>query len=212
MEPAPNPAELRQPDGKWKFPAVFAEIAILIFALAGWIDSWMHPLTEIPDQPLSVYEVWLHAEELDGQVIRILGTARFWTVITLELCCPPSCDCNETYGFLRLVSENPTRVNIDCSVDDLITIDLPICQGNECSLTCTPFYPGEIEAFEFTGRLRVSYRQGHPCSLSLTNIDLSTSQQYVGGRWEAIPTGTFTVPLIQPTPIPGACEGWENQP
>jgi hypothetical protein len=212
IEPTPNPSELRQPDGRWKFPAVFAGVAILIFALAGWIDSWMHPLTEIPDQPLSVYEVWQWAEELDGQVIHVQGKADFMIMMTAVLCCPPKCDCNMTDGSLRLVSENPTRVNIDCAIVDLIEIDIPDCQGDECSLTCAPFYPGEIEAFEFTGQLDVFYLRGHPCSLKLTHVDLPASKQWVNGVWEPIPTGTFTIPLAQPTQDPSLCEDWGLPP
>ena len=212
MEPIPNPSELRQPDGRWKFPAVFAGVAILIFALAGWIDSWMHPLTEIPDQPLSVYEVWRQADELDGQVIRVQGKANFGMEMTEMLCCPPKCDCNKTGGWLELVSDHPTRVNIDCSIVDSIVIDTPDCRGDECNLTCTPFYPDEIEAFEFTGQLDVFYLRGHPCSLALVNVDLSASKQWVNGNWEPIPTGTFTIPLAQPTQDPSLCEDWGLPP
>ena len=129
MEPTPNPSKLRQPDRRWKFSAVFAGVAILILALAGWIDFRMHSQTEIPDQPLSVYEVWLRAEELDGQVIRVQGKAEFSIMQSLVLCCPPRCDCNETDGWLELVSENPSLVNIDCSIVDSIEIETPTCRG-----------------------------------------------------------------------------------
>jgi hypothetical protein len=111
-----------------------------------------------------------------------------------------------------LVSENPTLVNIDCSIVDSIEIETPDCQGNECSLTCSPFYPGEIEAFEFTGQLKVSYLRDHPCGLQLTNVDLSASQQFVDGVWEPIPTGTFTVPLVQLPQDPSLCENWGKSP
>ena len=104
----------------------------------------------------------MRAEELDGQVIRVQGKAEFSIMQSLVLCCPPRCDCNETDGWLELVSENPSLVNIDCSIVDSIEIETPTCRGDECSLTCTPFYPDDIEAFEFTGQLSVFYLRATP--------------------------------------------------
>ena len=212
MEPVPDPTELTQSKKTQIMPIVFTGAILLVLALAGWVDSRMHSPTEISDQPLSVYEVWLRAEELDGQLIRVQGKAQFNIMQTLMLCCPPRCDCNETGGWLELVSENPTRVNIDCSIVDSIKIETPSCLGDECSLTCTPFNPDRVEAFEFTGTLRIDYLRGHPCNLQLVNVDLSASQQFVNGVWEPIPTGTFTVPLAQPTQDPSICEDWGKSP
>ena len=212
MEAVPQIPPASQPKRKPIFIGVFVTIIILTSLLAGWIDAGSISSAGISDRPLSVYEVWQWAEELGGQVIRVRGKANFITWMTALLCCPPSCDCNETEGMLWLVSENPTRVNIDCATVDFIDIDTPDCQGNECSLTCTPFYPGEIEAFEFTGTLRIDYLRGHPCYLQLINVDLPASQQLVNGVWGPIPTGTFTVPLAQPIQDPSLCEDWGNSP
>jgi hypothetical protein len=216
MEPVPQPPQVPQPNRKllWlgSSLAIIILVTILVSTLAGEPDEAAISPTGTSNQALSVYEVWLRAEELEGQVIRVQGKADFIFMMTALLCCPPRCDCNQTDGLLRLVSENPTRVNIDCAIVDLIEIDTPACQGDECSLTCTPFYPGEIEAFEFTGQLKVIYVRDHPCGLQLTNVDLSASQQFANGAWEPIPTGTFTVPLLQPTQDPSLCEGRENLP
>jgi hypothetical protein len=216
MEPVPQTPLQQKPNRKLLWLGlclvIIILITILVIILAGRPDEASVSPTETSNQALSVYEVWLRAEELEGQVIRVQGKADFMIMETLMLCCPPSCDCNQTDGLLRLVSENPTRVNIDCAIVDLIEIDTPDCRGNECSLTCSPFYPGEIEAFEFTGQLKVLYVRDHPCSLQLTNVDLSVSQQLVNGGWEAIPTGTFTVPRVQPTQDPSLCENWGKTP
>jgi hypothetical protein len=208
MEPTSAPIQLRQTHRKWLLPGILAGVVLLVIILAVWII----PLAGDSNRPLSVYEVWQRAEELEGQVIRVRGKAEFSIMQSLVLCCPPRCDCNVTDGWLELVSENPTRVNIDCSVVDSIEIETPACAGNECSLTCTPFYPGEIEAFEFTGQLSVFYLRGHVCDLQLINVDLSASQQFVNGAWEPIPTGTFTIPLGQPTQDPSLCEDWGMAP
>jgi len=212
MKPVSQPPLLHKPFRKLLWLDLFSAVIFLAIFLAGCNDAASHASTEVPDQPLSVYEVWLRAEDLEGQVIRVRGKADFMLMMTAVLCCPPRCDCNRTDGSLRLVSENPTRVNIDCAIVDLIEIDIPDCQGDECSLTCTPFYPGDIEAFEFTGQLKVSYVRGHPCGLQLNNVDLSASQQYINGAWEPIPTGTFTLPLAQPTQDPSLCEDWGQSP
>ncbi len=212
MEPVSQPIPLHKPYRKLFWLGLFSAVIILIIFLAGCNDAASHASAEVPDQPLSVYEVWLRAEELESQAIRVRGKADFMRMMTAVLCCPPRCDCNLTDGSLRLVSENPTRVNIDCAIVDLIEIDIPDCQGDECSFTCTPFYPGDIEAFEFTGQLTVSYVRGHPCGLRLINVDLSASQQYVNGNWEPIPTGTFTIPLAQPTQDPSLCEEQAGSP
>lgn len=208
MEPTPAPTQSRQRHRKWLLPGIFTGVVLLVIILAVWII----PMAGNSNRPLSVYEVWLRAEELEGQVIRVRGKAEFSIMHSQVLCCPPRCDCNLTDGWLELVSENPNRVNIDCSVVDSIEIEAPNCAGDECSLTCTPFYPGEIEAFEFSGQLSVYYLRGHPCDLQLINVDLSASQQLVNGAWEPIPTGTFTIPLSQPTQDPSLCEDWGKSP
>lgn len=210
MEPIPQPSPLLEPKRKPFWLGLLLGVILLVLFLAGRIDAGSLSPAGNANQPLTVYEVWKRAENLEGQVIRVQGKADLVVIMTAMLCCPPSCDCNQTDGLLCLVSESPDRVNIDCAVVDLIEIEIPDCRGNECSLTCSPFYPGEIEAFEFTGELQISYVRGHPCGLRLINVDLSASQQFVNGTWEPIPTGTFTVPLVQPTQDPSLCEEWEE--
>lgn len=212
MEPVPQPPQRLQMNRKLLWLGLGMVIIILVITLAGEPDKPSISPTETSNQALSVFEVWQRAEELEGQVIRVQGKADFMMSTTLVLCCPPSCDCNETSGLLRLVSENPTRVNIDCAIVDLIEIDTPDCRGDECSLTCTPFYPGEVEAFEFTGQLKVFYVRDHPCGLQLIHVDLTASQQFVDGAWGPIPTGTFTIPGGGPNQDPSLCEDWEETP
>lgn len=212
MPSTPMPPLLPQVNSKRALPGIIAGVIVLVLILAGWLDTGSFSSAGITNRTLSVYEVWRQAEALDGQVIRVQGKANFMIIMTAMLCCPPRCDCNQTEGWLWLVSDNPTVVNIDCAWIDFIEIDTPDCQGDECSLTCTPFNPDKIEAFEFSGQLSVFYLRGHPCSLKLIHVDLPASKQMVNGNWEPIPTGTFTIPLVQPTQAPSLCEEWGKSP
>ena len=107
MEPIPHPTPLPHPNRKPILPGLFAGIIILVIILAVWIDAGSISSAGISDRPLSVYEVWLRAEELDGQVIRVQGKAEFSIMESLVLCCPPRCDCNETRRMAQVGEREP---------------------------------------------------------------------------------------------------------
>ncbi|MBE2220978.1 MAG: hypothetical protein IAF02_05530 [Anaerolineae bacterium] len=153
-----------------------------------------------------VTEVWKDVRGLAGKRICVNGKAEYSIATTLSLCCPASCDCNETFGEVRLISEEKITYNPRVSIIDYISLDSPTCKGNECQITCSPFNPEGIEYFHLIGTLSVTSRNGEPAWLKLTDLDMQNSRQFVNGKWEPIPTGTFVKPLATATPVPNSCE------
>lgn len=167
-----------------------------IFVLKKWGLS-SYPQSNV----LRVDQVWANAEKLDGQVIHIRGKLEGITYQTLQLCDPPTCDCNQSGANYSLVSDSDTIYNQGCSSKD--TIELPLeCQGDECSLTCSPFDPFQAEALELVGTLRVVHQDGKLCRLLLDDIKPEESLQLVGGEWKPISVGAFTRALVTPSPLP----------
>ena len=141
----------------------------------------------------SVGEVWKYARVLNGARICVKGKAVTEVFQSLQLCDPPTCDCNESSGSLTLVSEEGIVRNPRVAIVDTITIYSPICSGNECTITCTPLNPFAADYFQFVGRLSIRYlSDGRMAYLELKDVDLSASHQLVMGDWQPIPTGTFT--------------------
>jgi hypothetical protein len=71
------------------------------------------------------------------------------------------------------------------------------CEGDVCSVVCTPFAPSAqaiwggtetIDAFEFVGTLRVR-RLENGVELILDDVNLGESRRRSDGQWEPIPTG-----------------------
>lgn len=187
-----------------KLAGVILALLALLLAVASLFLILRGELTD--DRCLSVTQVWENARSFDGERICVRGKAEYSIAMTLVLCCPPHCDCNNTWGELTLVSEEQTTYNPRVSAIDYISLDTLTCEGNECSISCSPFNPSDVDYFEFVGTLTVSERNGEPAWLKLTDLDISTSRQLVDGEWGAIPTGTFVKTLPQPTPIPNSCE------
>jgi hypothetical protein len=147
------------------------------------------------DSCFSVAYVWKNLHSLDGERICIRGKAEYTVSITEQLCRPSRCDCNDSSGRLILVSEEQVTYNPGVSLVDYISLDAPICEGNECSISCSPFSPIGVAYFEFVGTLVVTDRNGEPAWLKLTNLDIPASQQLKNGEWGPIPTGTFVKAL-----------------
>lgn len=186
--------------------AIFALFALLLVVVALFLILRNKPSN---DRCFSVTHVWENARSFDGERICVRGKAEYSIAMTLVLCCPPHCDCNDTWGELRLVSEEQTTHNPKVSLVDYISLDTPICKGNECSISCSPFDPSDVDYFEFVGTLTVSNHNGEPAWLKLTDLDISTSRQLIDEEWGPIPTGTFVKTLPQPTPMPDSCEETE---
>ena len=158
----------------------------------------------VKQQVFRVDQVWGNASDLVGRRITVEGPADFEIWMTAVLCCPPSCDCNETYGFVSLVSEGDIRYNSEHSYRDDIGISFD-GSGNECSMKCAPFDPQHVERLRITGILLAQWVDWKIAGLPLTDIDFSASYQFVNGEWRGIPTGSFTIPLATVTPHPNAC-------
>ena len=193
-------------DKKTKVPILLFGILLIITILL-LTSRFSLTAKSILNKPLSVYDVWSNAKILDGKKIHVQGKAVFsiW-LIGEGACCSQACNCGERLGFLELVSDSPIRINKKHSSTDYISIYLPSCDGDYCSLTCSPFDPTKAEAFEFYGVLEASYRNDDVTGLLLKDIDFSVSKQLIDGEWRAIETGKFEIPMTVPTPPPGACD------
>jgi Bacterial SH3 domain len=141
---------------------------------------------------LTVEQVWKNAKEYDGKIIHVQGKAEYSTMMTLVLCLPSRCDCNETTGIFHLVDDPPSHVNAKYSSIDYLWVSAVNCQGDECSQTCSPIQPESGIVYRFIGKLKVTYQDAEPAELQLTDVDFSSSRQLVNGAWVVIPTGTFT--------------------
>jgi hypothetical protein len=141
---------------------------------------------------LTIEQVWKNAKEYDGKIIHVQGKAELSTMMTLVLCIPSRCDCNETTGIFHLVDDPPSHVNAKYSISDYLNISAVNCHGDECSETCSPIQPKTDVVYRFIGKLKVTYQDAEPAELQLTEVDFSSPRQLVNGAWVAIPTGTFT--------------------
>ncbi len=145
----------------------------------------------------SVGQVWQHARALRGTRICVQGKAVTQVSFTALLCDPPTCDCNQSSGYLELISEDKVVHNPKVSLVDSITIspslNTPMCSGNQCTLTCSPFDPRAADRFQMVGTLSVSFlADGRLLGLQLTDLDIPASRELVNGNWQPIPTGVFT--------------------
>ena len=180
--------------------AILFVLIILAFSASFFLGKW--PFSSLlAYRTLRVDQVWANAARLDGRVIHVRGKLDVLTYRTLQMCCPPDCDCNQSGANYSLVSESEKVYNQGCSTQD--SIELPLeCKGDECSLTCSPFDPFQAEALELVGKLQVTYQDGKLCQLSLSEIQLAEALQQVGGEWHPVSLGTFTRPLGTPSISP----------
>lgn len=149
---------------------------------------------------LTVPEVWEDAPSLAGEQIRVRGWKRFYHSVTVQLCQPPSCDCNQSKGYLELLEEGlPSEDDRYFSMSKIVIPGSSLdCRGNECYMVCTPFDPTCAEAFEFVGRLRIAEWNENNKQLWLEDLDLEASRQLIDEEWVPIQTGRFTITLRTP--------------
>jgi photosystem II stability/assembly factor-like uncharacterized protein len=164
---------------------------------------------------LTVQEVSQRAESLAGKQIRVRGYGYFSVSMTVMLCIPSRCDCNQSAGWLELYGEQPDPQHLGRLWDIpsiRIADDSLKCQGDECSMKCSPFDPGLARQFDFVGRLKIDYG-----NLILENLDLAASRQLINASWVPIETGSFTVtraalPTLAPaTPAAAQAKAPANQ-
>jgi len=179
-EVASKPAN-PNPKKRLAFAGVLLAVC-LAFGL-GWAGS---QAIGTADRCLTVAETWQNVRYLDGSQVCVRGKAYFMGKMTLMLCVPDRCGCNETLGWVELVNEGA----IWGIGTQHITSSEPFCEGDQCTMVCEPFCPIHGMVYELTGTL-VLDQQSKPPSLALTEIDLATARQFQDGKWVPVPLGTF---------------------
>ncbi|MBN2149662.1 MAG: hypothetical protein JW726_19900 [Anaerolineales bacterium] len=183
--------------------ALSVEIVVLITLVVAKVKQDYH--YQEYHRYYSVAEVWENAPTLVGKTIAVEGPVSFEIGQTAVLCRPAFCDCNETYGYVDLISDCSVRDNSGRSYRDEIGVQID-CVGNECHLTCTPFDPTYPERLLITGTLVSDERNGQIAHLYITDIDFSASRQWVNGEWQDINTGTYIIPRASIPPPPKPCQ------
>ena len=174
-------------------------ISALLF-ISLWARVCAGPAPAI--RTMTVSQIWEAPLAVSNQTLRVRGRAEFLIWQTLQLCDPPTCDCNRSGGRPSLLDGED--VESDSSVNRQQTIWVSTsetglqCAGNECELVCRPFDPQRAEAFELVGRLRVQSINPNAYHLILDNLDIEASRQLIDGNWVPIPTETVTITLRTP--------------
>ena len=151
------------------------------------------------DHVYTVSEALTKRTELNGQRITVRGYSLFEYAQTLLLCQPRRCDCNQTYTrYLLLVDADTIAASQlgPINTEQLIVVDMLDCQGDECSLTCRPINPKTTNELELTGRFH--YDPTTSVYPTLDSVELDLAREKIGGVWQPVKTGTFTIPLRQP--------------
>lgn len=152
---------------------------------------------------LTVSEVWDRRNELKRQRITVRGYSNFIYQVTLQLCVPKRCDCNQSRATQTWLVDKDTfeeskRTKTNPTNTKYIEIGILDCRGDECSMACKPFNPKTDDELEFTGILHIK-QEGTPYPiLSLDNVQLEVARQNINGVWQPIPTGVFQIQLRQP--------------
>jgi len=147
----------------------------------------------------TVDEVLAMRTLLNGRTLTLSGYSVFTPITSMQLCDPPRCDCNESLaeGFW-LISEDTLAEGLESKdfFDHTIAVTGLNCQGDECSITCTPINPRTEHELEVTGRFT-----NHPKTAVYPSLEVSQWEQAreaVDGEWLPIATGTFTLRLREP--------------
>jgi hypothetical protein len=145
-------------------------------------------------------------DAFDGQKVTVRGWAYTEFLMTQVACTPQRCDCNSSNLSLHLLPDN-SLLGPSVFIADLI------CDGNVCTMTCTPFDPRSADAYEFVGALvpyaTVCEQGGVPgdddgkCKtmMKLDAVDIGASSRLVGGddlsSMDKLPieTGEFVLDL-----------------
>jgi len=149
---------------------------------------------------LTVSEVIQNANALDGKTVYVGGQAYLWIDPSREEmwmfggCAPtpvPS-EQGNVVGWLTLYDQIDLEdLRLYGAPHDDIGIKISEasfhCNGNYCTMTCTPFEAVSQKTYEFVGILRV--KEGP--ELILENINLDQSRQLVDGKWLPVSSGDF---------------------
>ncbi len=140
---------------------------------------------------LTVAQAWARRNDLRGLPVILRGYSRPMWQQTLQLCRPKRCDCNTT-GARTLWLVDST------DAEQSVAIDILDCKGDECTANCRPIDPTTKNQLEFTGVLRVEQPDTPYPFLRLDQVSLDRARENVGGTWQPISTGVFTIQLPQP--------------
>jgi len=147
----------------------------------------------------TVSEALARRTELNGQRITIRGYSLLVYEITTQLCQPERCDCNQSgSGYFVLVDADTFAASQQgpINTDVLIEVYMLDCEGDECSMACRPINPRTTNELELTGLFHYDPTLSH--SSSLDSVELDSAREKIGGVWQPVKTGTFTIQLQQP--------------
>jgi hypothetical protein len=155
-------------------------LGLLLLVLAGLLGMG------IQDHPLGIDELWrrqLGGQNLDGKTVLLRGEPIF----------DPHSDFR--FNALYLVDAGTSEVfrEPEFAFWFGIRIESFSCAEGAGQLTCGPFDPRPAQALEFRGTLHVE-QVGKKAILWLSDVDFAEARQLIGGRWQPLPFGEFTVP------------------
>ena len=148
---------------------------------------------------LTVADVRMNYEALNGKQVRVRGRPTFLIMQTL-MGCPPDTCCNQAWGQLLLTDERITSENSDRLHGGEIEVAID-CVGDECLITCSPLNPLGVSIYELVATVRVE-DYGETMHITLEDIDFDHSRQLSNEMWRYIPKGKFELDLRTPTPTP----------
>ena len=147
----------------------------------------------------TVSEALARRTELNGQRITVRGYSLLVYELTLQLCQPQRCDCNQSGSrYFVLVDADTFAANQQGPINTelLIEVHMLDCEGDECSMTCRPINPRTTNELELTGLFHYDPTMSH--SSSLDSIELDLAREKIDGVWQPIASGAFTIQLRQP--------------
>jgi len=171
-------------------------LLIVMLLLSGYFLSTRisSPLPFVPPKFMRNYvtvnEVLENPKEYDGKVIRLRGKGEFGIEMTAVQCIPKRCTCNETWGHFYLIDNIPLGGTGYYS-ENRIEITGIYCNGDECTMKCSPFYPGDKILYDLIGKLAVNYRDEAPISFELIDVDFASSRNLIAGRWKPLTIETI---------------------
>ena len=133
---------------------------------------------------------------LNGRTITLRGFSIFTPLSTMQLCDPPRCDCNESLSNeLWLINEDTLAAGLERGdfFDHTIAVTGLDCRGDECYITCLPVNPRTENELEVTGHFINDPKNAVYPSLEVESWE--QAREKIGGEWQPIATGTFTIQL-----------------
>lgn len=194
-------------------------LMFLVGTLFVWMNSFHAPPRDSLLLPTSFYtvdEVWENAQTLAGQRIAVRGWTRFVSK-SVESKCFSGCDNTCSFDkHIQLAVIGDQQI----ITTDALSCHSSGCCADNCSLTCTPFDPRNISAFEIVGTVTLYRHSEQITEVRLVNVDVMASSQLAGlsnlGAKNRLPlqVGEFTfqqsslrqslfvpTPIVTPSPI-----------